>query len=513
MIKVLPKINLNSVKVGVDYLYIQLQDTSLLEIEEYNLDREWSTSNGAVIVSNSESVYTTLIIPTTITELEIKLELLLNDINKTATKTIVLKYDGTNLSYFENDLEFNFYQDNLGINFFKPNFVEKNIIGVPFSETSTLYEFDNINNGTIDDSSTLTKVFSNNYIPNKYEASTFITFTNSTYKLETTVVFSYRVDYDRGVNVFSEECKHIKVQSYDYEYLSKVIGSVGIDNSKMNSLDVKVSVNCCEIKTFKIAPDYDLNLINDICTPTGNIVNIDGNDYTELLTTVKVLGIDTSVIENIAYTTNPLTQSINTVSIGTDLTTMEDILIYFPIGAGPGYRGNYKVTITNKDGFVYTIVYTLKAGVDCDNDLDDIVVTKPELPEYISFEERYSSLLDNYTGTNMIIDPEFFGYDYLPHGVYQVEIKDESVDNTWRGGCTFVDCNLHCLISEALSKDCDFDIYFTYQSLLASLNCKDVVSCQALCNIYEYLMNMLNACDCSYSNIEIIPKQNDCGCS
>lgn len=538
MFKVLPKIKVTAIKIDTSFAYIQFKSESFVNTQLYDAVLNWYSNTAGVVMVSDDEGYATAIVPSTAVESEIVLEVVIDGTFVGSTNAVIV-FDGTDLIVYNDDLELNLVNtDGPSSNvYFRSNAFKEYDTTVSVDPVILNLYFYDQTNSLIDTQSDVSFVFSNRFTKRHhyyYNSKIEVEVDGLNTLLYTKPLFILPIEEDESVHVYAVEeedpCNNLHAHSFGIDYINKLVAAPGTDNSLMSALNVRISENCCVVDTLMLPPTYLLTLENDTCTATGNIVNIGGDDFVEYETTVKMYGIDTSIIDTITYVYDPVNQFTRTLT-GTDVTRFfYDLLIYVPAGTGPGYRGNFYIEFTNAAGFNYRIDFTLKGGVTCiENDLDDRVITYPSYPDYITIKDIFTGYNEEngpYSGNNIKLVPEAFGYKenidnhtlvpaYFPFGVYSVEIQDTSVCEDFFGSCYVHMCGLECLVYEAISEECDFEILWLYEALKNSRICPNVVSCSGLCNIYKKLIALLEECSCNYKNLTISQpyKNRDCGCS
>lgn len=524
MINLTPLFEVTSYKIDATHVYVQFKDTTYNSCDVPVLGHNWGSTNAAAILTGGDNEFTTLVFPAAQNYVDISLQLFTD--SYAATITGLVYFDGTDLFVYAvggvphviNNYMGGIINSKVNVSLLLATGIDP-LLGTVFNynyykDRTVLLETNNIGE------------FSILYPEGSYESKVTVDLplpVQSTITREFVVYYSKEYEENVQLTEMSGVCPvtALTVHTDTLNYIEKLSVETPLDNSKMNVLELVLKENCCTVKELKIPPYYKFQLVESGCSPTGNIVTIDGDQYVEIQTTVQLLGVDPSVIKTLTYISNPVLQTTTTLSAMPQDMKFADILIYFPAGAGPGYVGNFYFEFTNQADFVYRIDYELKAGATCpENDLRNVSISYPAYPEGISLNyyhvtengvtgavlEMDASLLNEYS----VVHPETA---IFPMGVYQVSVRDKSECNDYFTDCYVVDCDIDCLVANALIEECPIEIYYLAEALKAYNTCKGPVSCESICNIYDRFKDLINSCNCEYYNITLPSKTNDCGCS
>ena len=392
------------------------------------------------------------------------------------------------------------------------------ISGTPSFTTPayTQYWFDKENDNVwdIQDNSGSIPTFSYIYGTSNYQAR--VASTNAT--VYTTIAFN-AVTTGKDLIVTSiEDCTELSAYSESEDYLSRLLERGNLDNSDMKYLEVTLTNNCCasESVVCKIYPLYNLGLTQ------GTYVNTTEFDVDWPLSCdpgvvqyyiydvpMTITGIDPSLITSLQYTVRGL-PGYTTVT-ATNQFTLEVMIEGGLVICGSQVPQTNTVIITTTEGLVYTIEYTLSEPYTSKMTLTIDNITTPTEAQLNPCD---ISIVEEPSNTVMYLTPANFGLtlDSFPDGIYQVTINDSGISNETISGCTFVNCQMYCLIIKALANECPSTISILYEALVYSANC-DNISCQNLCDLYEMLVSLLDECDCTIlSNTRPVISSN-CGCN
>jgi hypothetical protein len=410
---------------------------------------------------------------------------------------------------------------------FTPSDNVSNIIGTPILNVSpafTTYDID-FDNDTIYDSSnndastfsntysTLTSVISGN---NKKATLSLTESTNSLIlgDIYTEVSFEAVNTLPQDVIINNINCNTLEAYSPSVNYLNKLVGYGGIDNSDMSTLEVTIDQNCCNVQTvFNLYPSYNFELTNlNSCTATVNQLTVGGFLYDIYTMPLQITGIDSSLVKNVKFTKGA-NSNTTLVDNGTSLTIVPEYLLDNPFPSGhPLIVENKQIIITTTKDYVYIINFTITPDnvlATCTGEsLTSIVY--PDYPEGILVKQ------DALRATYIEISSDIYSYvvnneSLFFDGIYTISLSENAQSSTTVSGCKFIDCQTNCLILKALVNDCDPVISILYDALLQINNCSGI-SCNNLCDTYAYLESLLNECDCSILQNNSISSSSDCGC-
>jgi hypothetical protein len=312
----------------------------------------------------------------------------------------------------------------------------------------------------------------------------------------------------------NDDCTLLTVSSESTDYIEKLIGRAGIDNSSMKYLGLTLEQNCCNnLQELRLAPTYNFSISEVPFTKqaTIEVVNINGFDYRVYTVSVQVDGLDSACIESVAYTAGYNSDPTLTplMGIGSPLMVNVQFLVEEPLvlGLTPVIVENNQIVITTTEGFEYTINYTLTPDYVPLVPIT-LAVTSVDYPAY----PDGISIVENVNNTVIQISPDLYEWDAFVDGVYQATLNDSGISNTQITGCTFVDCETYCLIIKALANGCNPLIQVLYDALVNFENCRNI-PCTNLCDLYAYLETLLDECDCAIYQNNIISKKNGCGCN
>lgn len=394
------------------------------------------------------------------------------------------------------------------------------VISIPTPAYSQ-YWFDKENDNIwdIQDTSGSIPTFSYVYGISNYQAK--VASTNAT--VYTTIAFN-AVTTGKDLIVTSiNDCTELSAYSESEDYLSRLLERGNLDNSNMKYLQVTLTNNCCasESVVCKIYPLYGISISQGEYTNTDKDIPAEEwplsvacptvPDFRLFTVPITISGITVSNVLSIQHTNRGIPGYITvTGSLTFDLEVLFE-------GYSTGVCGNQisqtnTIILTTTEGLIYTIVYTLvDNGSITSMNLEIDSITSPTEAQLNPCD---INIVEEPSNTVMYLTPANFGLtlDSFPDGIYQVTINDSGISNETISGCTFVNCQMYCLIIKALANECPSTISILYEALVYSANC-DNVSCQNLCDLYEMLVSLLDECDCTIlSNTRPVISSN-CGCN
>ena len=264
------------------------------------------------------------------------------------------------------------------------------------------------------------------------------------------------------------------------EAKSDQTSDLALNLDEYETVTVEVIKNCCEESIFTD------NL--DLSNTTWQVNYPTNTDYT--VTGLYAKNIVTGEIFNIlGETTFPV--GSNNCQDGTLIAFQATLEDWFVVNTG--------VTITQNiiyDPILNTCVYDI-------SDLPDnfVMVNLEKVMDNITLSDEFMLSQGNFTfinGTSIYIplsvvsDVSKFPND----GVYKVRItyKKPDCSEIVEENCTFVDCEIKCLVGKEVKdlldiKNDDINIFLLHYTLTETSNCN--CNCDALCEIYEELYNRL----------------------
>lgn len=521
---------LNSVVVVPSINNYSFKENSFLSTGKTIVTRTWSYTilSGSVIAvlggSLTDEEFTIGLDATLAVTARIELSVTDSDGRIAKTSMLVIDDGGGNINII--DLKLDSFVLPTGIVVFTPVETQTTAAGVALYGSSpffSTYDIDYTNNAVFDDSNPTGANFENQYATtgniNALLSMTDLINGFILNDLYTEVSFEAVIENPLDIIITTNStCTLLEVSSQSTNLVELLVGRAGLDNSDMEYLSLKLDQNCCNaILDIKLAPQYNFSFSIVPLTTTISIpppITIGGFDYLiyEFSLELGGLNLDPSLITSVEYTaggnSSPVLSTLTTITnpiVLPQIQTMVPAILPDPVS--PEIVENNKVIITTSNGYIYTIDYTITPSYLAIATFTIVVTTTiyPIFPTGIT-------VVENVNNTVIQIDPSVFSSTVFVDGIYQVTLNNSGISNTAITGCTFVDCETYCLIIKALANGCNPIIQILYDALVQFNLCTNI-PCTNVCDLFVYLESLLNECDCSIFQNNIISKNNRCGCN
>ena len=282
----------------------------------------------------------------------------------------------------------------------------------------------------------------------------------------------------------TSNCGHIKIES---ELISDFILNPG----NYTQFQISGTMNCCTDET--------------------EVQSITGNDLATNQWTLNFPVDDTAVIKEIIFQNINTQQSWNildptTYNVVDYMCSTGDITLLYPI-IQTWFTNNFATTVTQ--GYTYDAIEDI-----CTYTIEDLPVNIRPVKMIVTVNGIDTEVyfghfpIDNvfFSGTDIYIDPRFFGLTNFQDAVYSFTIRYASNGNIiTESTCFFFDCETACKVSARVTElmNCNkvaTNIFLLHYTLTEGSNCG--CNCDELCEIFTKLCQELGGSD-SCSN---------CGC-
>lgn len=520
---------LNSVVVVPSINNYSFKENSFLSTGKTIVTRTWSytiLSGSAVAVlggSLTDEEFTIGLDATLAVTARIELSVTDSDGRIARTSMLVIDDGGGNINIV--DLKLDSFVLPSGIVVFTPVETQTTAAGValygsnPFFST---YDIDYTNNAVFDASNTTGANFENQYATtgniNALLSMTDLVNGFILNNLYTEASFEAVIENPLDIIMTTNStCTLLEVSSQSTNLVELLMGRAGLDNSGMEYLSLKLDQNCCNnALDIKLAPQYTFSFS---IVPSSERILIDppitigGFDYLTYEFDLELggLNLDPSLITSVEYTaggnSSPVLSTLTTITNPIVLLQIQTMVPAILPSGFPVIIENNKVIITTSNGYIYTIEYTITPSYLAIPTfiMNVTTTTNPVFPTGVT-------VVENVNNTVIQIDPSVFSSTVFIDGIYQVTLNNSGISNTAITGCTFVDCETYCLIIKALANGCNPIIQILYDALIQFNSCTNI-PCTNVCDLFAYLESLLNECDCSIFQNNIISKNSGCGCN
>lgn len=266
----------------------------------------------------------------------------------------------------------------------------------------------------------------------------------------------------------------MELQNINKQYI-KVISS-HFNAGDIELVEVEVVYNCC--------PTIYSDVISNTSRDTWTVGLALGK-----ITQISALNVLSGLPINLINTEYNI-QSYSDAAIQTMLNEVRSNLLIAGISAGVTYNSStHKITVTSVPNRIA---------------MDRITYSTSEVLFYASV----SSKGNFFSGGDLYLTEEMFGFDELKDGIYKVILtyyNDQGTDVFTEQNCFFFDNKTQCLLAQYLDKlikdKSDTDLHMIHYALIKGGNCK--CNCDDMCKLFEYLWGKI---------VNITPTR-DCGCN